>query len=178
IDIEFIYKKEGDFIRMTDARGIYAPVAVNALLPDGTATAATAYNRTSPSSQSLFEVVNRTDFDQDFKSFVFQLNKRFSAKWQALASYTYQNSQAYGVHPADHERLPASPRQGLQAVLGAAPRAVARRLQRVQPGDGADPAEQRVAGDRGEPVRADAHHRAAADAADRGAVPVLSVVRD
>ena len=97
IDVEFIYKKEGDFIRMTDARGVYAPVAVNALLPDGTATAATAYNRTSPSSQSLFEVVNRTDFDQDFKSFVFQLNKRFSAKWQALASYTYQNSQAYGV---------------------------------------------------------------------------------
>jgi outer membrane receptor protein involved in Fe transport len=97
IDFEFIYKKEGDFLRMTDARGAYVPVVVNALLPGGTAVPVTAYNRTSPSSQSLFEVVNRTDLNQDFKSFVFQLNKRFSTNWQAVASYTYQNSQAYGV---------------------------------------------------------------------------------
>ncbi len=97
IDFEFVYKKEGNFIRMTDARGTYAPVQINALLPDGTTVPVTAYNRTSPSSQSLFEVVNRNDFQQDFKSFVFQLNKRFSTNWQALASYTYQNSQAYGV---------------------------------------------------------------------------------
>ena len=97
IDFEFVYKKEGNFIRMTDARGTYAPVVVNALLPDGTIIPATAYIRTSPSSQSLFEVVDRTDFKQDFKSFVFQLNKRFSTNWQALASYTYQRSQAYGV---------------------------------------------------------------------------------
>src|SRR6202035_2808247 len=27
----------------------------------------------------------------------FQMNKRFSESWQALASYTYQNSQAYGT---------------------------------------------------------------------------------
>jgi outer membrane receptor protein involved in Fe transport len=97
IDFEFVYKKEGDFIRMTDARGTYASTGVTALLPDGTTVPVTAYNRTSPSAQSLFEVVNRTDFNQDFKSFVFQLNKRFSSKWQALASYTYQNSQAFGV---------------------------------------------------------------------------------
>jgi outer membrane receptor protein involved in Fe transport len=97
IDFEFIYKNEGDFIRMTDARGAYAPVGVNALLPDGRTVPVTAYNRTSPSAQSLFEVVNRTDFEQEFKSFVFQINKRFSTNWQALASYTYQDSNAYGV---------------------------------------------------------------------------------
>jgi carboxypeptidase family protein/TonB-dependent receptor-like protein len=97
VDFEVIYKKEGDFIRMTDARGTYAAVLVNTLLPDGTTLPVTAYNRTSPSAQSLFEVVNRTDFDQSFKSFVAQMNKRFSANWQALASYTYQSSNAYGT---------------------------------------------------------------------------------
>lgn len=96
IDLEFIYKKEGDFIRMQDARGTYAATVVNALLPNGTTTPITAYNSTSPSAQSLFQVVNRTDFNQDFKSFVFQMNRRLSGSWQALASYTYQNSKAYG----------------------------------------------------------------------------------
>jgi outer membrane receptor protein involved in Fe transport len=96
VDFELIYKKEGDFIRMTDARGAYAPVSVNATLPGGTTTPITVYNRTSPSAQSLFEVVNRTDFNQDFKSAIVQINKRLSNSWQALASYTYQNSQAYG----------------------------------------------------------------------------------
>jgi len=97
IDVEFIFKNEGDFIRMMDARGTYAPVPVNALLPDGSTTPITAYNRTSPSAQSLFQVVNRTDFDQNFKSFVFQINRRLANNWQALASYVYQNSQAYGT---------------------------------------------------------------------------------
>jgi outer membrane receptor protein involved in Fe transport len=96
IDLEVIYKKEGNFIRMTDARGTYVPLIVNAALPDGSTTPITVYNRTSPSAQSLFEVVNRTDFNQAFKSVILQVNKRFSDKWQALASYTYQDSKAYG----------------------------------------------------------------------------------
>jgi outer membrane receptor protein involved in Fe transport len=97
VDVEVIYKKEGNFIRMTDARGTYAPVPMNATLPDGSTTPITVYNRTSPSAQSLFEVVNRTDFNQDFKSVILQINKRFSDTWQALASYTYQDSKAYGT---------------------------------------------------------------------------------
>jgi len=97
IDVEFIFKNEADFIRMVDAKGTYAAVPVNALLPDGTTIPLTAYNRTSPSAQSLFEVVNRTDFDQSFRSFVFQINRRLVGNWQALASYVYQNSQAYGT---------------------------------------------------------------------------------
>ncbi|HWW88706.1 MAG TPA: TonB-dependent receptor, partial [Vicinamibacterales bacterium] len=97
IDFEFVYKKEGNFIRMIDARGTYAPVVISAPLPDGTTVPLTVFNRTSPSSQSLFEVVNRADFTQDFKSLVFQLNKRFSTSWQALASYTYQKSDAFGT---------------------------------------------------------------------------------
>ena len=78
------------------ARDVRRHGRVNALLPNGTTTPITAYNRTSPSAQSLFQVVNRTDFNQDFKSFIFQINRRLSGNWQALASYTYQNSQAYG----------------------------------------------------------------------------------
>jgi hypothetical protein len=57
----------------------------------------TAYNRVSASSASLFEVVNRTDFKQDFKAFFVQLNKRFSNQWQGQVSYTWQDSNAYAT---------------------------------------------------------------------------------
>jgi outer membrane receptor protein involved in Fe transport len=54
------------------------------------------FNLTSPQSQRLFQVINRDDFDQSFKSAVIEVNKRFSAAWQSLASYTWQESKAYG----------------------------------------------------------------------------------
>src|SRR4029450_12269262 len=51
---------------------------------------------TSTQAQRLFQVINRADFDQSFKSAVVELNKRFSSSWQSQGSYTWQDSQAYG----------------------------------------------------------------------------------
>jgi outer membrane receptor protein involved in Fe transport len=96
LDASFVVKKEGDFIRLTDAGGTYAPVVFNDVFR-GVAQPLTVYNRISPSAASLFEVVNRTDFKQDFKAFFVQVNKRFSNAWQSQASYTWQNSQAYAT---------------------------------------------------------------------------------
>jgi len=96
LDASFVIKKEGDFIRLNDVGGTYAPVAI-ANVFRGTTFPITGYNRISPSSASLFEVVNRTDFRQDFKAFFVQLNKRFSNAWQGQASYTWQDSEAYAT---------------------------------------------------------------------------------
>jgi len=96
LDASFVIKKEGDFIRLTDAGGTYAPVVFNDVFR-GVTTPLTVYNRISPSSASLFEVVNRGDFSQDFKAFFVQVNKRFSNAWQSQASYTWQISQAYAT---------------------------------------------------------------------------------
>jgi outer membrane receptor protein involved in Fe transport len=96
LDASFVVKKEGDFIRLTDAGGTYAPVLLNDVFR-GVTNPLTVYNRVSASSASLFEVVNRTDFTQDFKAFFIQLNKRFSNAWQAQASYTWQDSLAYAT---------------------------------------------------------------------------------
>jgi outer membrane receptor protein involved in Fe transport len=96
IDASFVIKKEGDFIRLDDVGGTYAPVVINNVFR-GTLYPITAFNRTSASSASLFEVVNRTDFNQDFKAFFVQLNKRFSNAWQAQASYTWQDAKAYAT---------------------------------------------------------------------------------
>jgi outer membrane receptor protein involved in Fe transport len=96
LDASFVVKKEGDFIRLNDVGGTYAPVLITNVFR-GAAYPITAYNRTSPSAASLFEVVNRTDFKQDFKAFFVQLNKRFSNAWQAQASYTWQDAEAYAT---------------------------------------------------------------------------------
>ena len=86
---------EGDFIRLQDVRGTYAPRAIVDTF-DGRTTNLTVFNLTSTQAQRLFQVVNREDFDQSFKSAVIELNKRFSASWQTQGSYTWQDSQAYG----------------------------------------------------------------------------------
>ena len=96
IDASFVLKKEGDFIRLNDVGGTYAPLVINNVFR-GVTYPITAYNRTSPSSASLFQVVNRTDFKQDFKAFFVQLNKRFSNQWQGQLSYTWQDSNAYAT---------------------------------------------------------------------------------
>jgi hypothetical protein len=62
---------------------------------NGVTQALTVYNRASPSSQSLFEVTNRKDLDQSFQTVVFEANKRFSARWQVQASYSWQRNLIY-----------------------------------------------------------------------------------
>ena len=96
LDASFVVKKEGDFIRLNDVAGAYAPVVIDNVFR-GVTYPISAYNRVSPSSASVFEVVNRTDFDQDFKAFFVQLNKRLSNAWQAQASYTWQDAKAYAT---------------------------------------------------------------------------------
>jgi outer membrane receptor protein involved in Fe transport len=95
-DASFVVKNEANFIRLTDAGGTYAPVTINDVFR-GQTFPLTVYNRVTPSSASFFEVVNRTDFDQAFKAFFVQLNKRFSSSWQAQANYTWQDAKAYAT---------------------------------------------------------------------------------
>src|SRR5262249_27992893 len=91
-----LIKKEGHFTRLNAAGAPYATLPLNNVFR-GVPSPITSYNRTSPSSASLFEVVNRTDFKQDFKAFFVQLNRRFSNAWQGQVSYTWQDSQAYAT---------------------------------------------------------------------------------
>ena len=91
----FVWKQEGAFIRLADVRGAYAPRDIVDTFQGVTKTL-TVFNLTSTQAQRLFQVINRDDLDQSFKSAVIEVNKRFSNSWQSLASYTWQNSQAYG----------------------------------------------------------------------------------
>jgi hypothetical protein len=95
VNASFVWKQEGNFIRLQDVRGAYAPRALVDVF-NGATTNLTVFNLTSPQVQRLFQVINRADFDQSFKSAVVELNKRFSSSWQSQGSYTWQDSQAYG----------------------------------------------------------------------------------
>ncbi|PYR02538.1 MAG: hypothetical protein DMG00_28640, partial [Acidobacteria bacterium] len=94
VNISFLMKKEGNFIRVRDVSGTYAAQSYLDTFNNRTQTL-TVFNRTSPSSQSLYEVTNRDDFNQDYKSFTFEANKRLSTRWQLQASYTWQRSLIY-----------------------------------------------------------------------------------
>src|SRR5262249_47041857 len=78
-----------------EVRGTHAPGAVVDSFQGVTQTL-TVYNLTSTQAQRLFQVINRDDLDQSFKSAVIEVNRRFSDRWQSLASYTWQDSKAYG----------------------------------------------------------------------------------
>ena len=95
INASFVWKAEGNFIRLQDVRGTYAPRALVDTF-EGRTFNLTVFNLTSSQAQRLFQVVNRPDFDQSFKSAVVELNKRFSDSWQTQGSYTWQDSQAFG----------------------------------------------------------------------------------
>jgi outer membrane receptor protein involved in Fe transport len=95
VNVSFVWKDEGNFIRLNDVRGTYAPRDVTDTF-DGVTKTITVYNLTSTQAQRLFQVVNRDDLDQSFKSAVIEVNRRFSDSWQSLASYTWQDSNAYG----------------------------------------------------------------------------------
>jgi len=94
INVSFLAKKESNFIRVKDTTGVYAAQPFNDTFNGRTQTL-TVYNRTSPSSQSLYQVTNRNDLDQDYKSFTVEANKRLSNKWQLQASYTWQRNLIY-----------------------------------------------------------------------------------
>ena len=95
VNVSFVWKEESNFIRLQDVRGTYAPRAVVDTF-EGRNFPLTVSNLTSSQASRLFQVVNREDFDQSFKSAVIELNKRFSNSWQSQGSYTWQDSKAFG----------------------------------------------------------------------------------
>ncbi len=95
VSASFVYKNEGNFIRLRDVRGTYAPRAIVDTF-DGRSQTITVQSLTSGVGSPLPQVTNRDDLDQAFKSLVFEVNKRFSDRWQAQSSYTWQDSKAYG----------------------------------------------------------------------------------
>ena len=94
VTASFVMKDEHNFIRLKDVGGVYAPQPYVDLF-NGVTQTLTVYNRTSPSAQSLFEVTNRNDLDQGFKTFIIEANKRFSSRWQVQASYSWQRNLIY-----------------------------------------------------------------------------------
>ena len=95
VNLSFVWKEESDFLRLQDVRGTYAQRAVVDTF-EGRTFNLNVFNLTSTQAQRLFQVVNRADFDQSFKSVVLELNKRFSDSWQSQGSYTWQDSKAFG----------------------------------------------------------------------------------
>ncbi|HTM31199.1 MAG TPA: TonB-dependent receptor [Vicinamibacterales bacterium] len=95
IAVSFVYKNEGDFIRLQDRRGAYVPRDIVDTF-EGNSQTITVQNLTSGVGSQLFTVVNRGDFDQSFKSVVVEVNRRFSNNIQAQSSYTWQDSKAFG----------------------------------------------------------------------------------
>jgi outer membrane receptor protein involved in Fe transport len=95
VALSFVYKKEGNFIRLKDVRGTYAPRDIVDTF-DGRTQTITVQTLTSGVGSQLFQVTNRDDLDQQFKSVVLEVNKRFSDRWQAQSSYTWQDSKAFG----------------------------------------------------------------------------------
>ncbi|MBI1874043.1 MAG: TonB-dependent receptor [Acidobacteria bacterium] len=95
VNFSFVYKKEGNFIRLKDVGGTYANRPIVDTFRGATQTI-TVQTLTSGAASRRFQVTNRNDLDQSFKSVVVELNKRFSKAWQAIGSYTWQDSQAFG----------------------------------------------------------------------------------
>ncbi len=93
--VSFVYKKEGDFVRLRDTRGTYAPRDIVDTF-DGRSQTINVQTLTSGVGSPLYTVVNRSDLDQSFKSVVGEFNKRFSERVQVNTSYTWQDSQAFG----------------------------------------------------------------------------------
>jgi outer membrane receptor protein involved in Fe transport len=92
LEIMYISKREGDWIRLEDLGGTYAPQEYVDTFRGRTQTL-TVFNRTSPSSASRFTVTNRTDFRQSYDSVVISANKRLSNKWQLQGSYQWQRAK-------------------------------------------------------------------------------------
>lgn len=96
VDIGFVAKKEHNFIRLRDARGTYEPRTIVDTFR-GRSQTLTVYNLVTPIQNSLFQVTNRDDLDQEFKAVVLQGYKRFSRGWQMHSSYSWQRGRGYAL---------------------------------------------------------------------------------
>jgi outer membrane receptor protein involved in Fe transport len=94
VTLSFVMKTQNNFIRLQDVRGVYATRPIVDTFEGRTQTL-TVFNRISPGSQSSFQVVNRDDLDADYKTFVAEANKRFSDRWQVLASYQFARNRLF-----------------------------------------------------------------------------------
>ncbi len=94
LEFSYIHKQEKNFIRVDDVRGEYAQIPFVDTFRGQTQTLQ-VFNRISPSSQSLFQVTNRDDFDHNYDSFNVQAYKRFSQNWQLQGSYQWQKGEGY-----------------------------------------------------------------------------------
>ena len=94
VTASFVMKNEHDFIRLKDVGGTYRTSTIVDTF-GGRSQNLTIYNLSSPSSQSIFQVTNRDDLDQDYKAVVLEANKRFSQAWQMMTSYTWQRNLIY-----------------------------------------------------------------------------------
>jgi hypothetical protein len=94
IEVNYIRKKESDFIRVNDVRGVYAgqPLADTFR---GVSQTLTIFNLQGASSTSLFQVMNRDDFTQDYNSVVLSAYKRLSSSWQLHGSYQWQRARGF-----------------------------------------------------------------------------------
>ncbi|MGH9333157.1 MAG: TonB-dependent receptor domain-containing protein, partial [Vicinamibacteria bacterium] len=94
VDFSYIHKEESNFIRVRDVRGAYEQIPFADTFRGQTQTLQ-VFNRTSPSSQSLFQVTNRDDFDHNYDSVIVQAYKRFSQNWQLHSSYQWQKGEGF-----------------------------------------------------------------------------------
>lgn len=92
VNVYFVAKTEGNFIRLEDVQGIYGAQPFVDTVGNQVLT---VFNRLSPGSQSLFQVTNRDDLDQEYKTVVIEGRKRFSAQWQLQASYQWARSRLF-----------------------------------------------------------------------------------
>jgi outer membrane receptor protein involved in Fe transport len=89
VNASFVYKKDHDVIRGADPRSTYAPRTV---VDPFNGQNITVFNRATAATLVLQQVVNRDDFNQDYKSFIVQAYKRFSRRWQLQSSYQWQRA--------------------------------------------------------------------------------------
>jgi TonB dependent receptor/Carboxypeptidase regulatory-like domain/TonB-dependent Receptor Plug Domain len=94
LEVSYIHKEENNFMRVKDVRGEYEQIPFTDTFRDQTQVLQ-VFNRVSPSSQSLFQVTNRDDFDHNYDSFTAQAYKRFSQNWQLQGSYQWQRGEGY-----------------------------------------------------------------------------------
>jgi hypothetical protein len=91
VNATFVYKKMNRPIRLKDVQGRYVPQPFVDTF-QGRTQVLTVFNRVS---DPLFEVTNRDDMEQNYYTFVIEANKRFSDKWQVLASYQWARNRLF-----------------------------------------------------------------------------------